>query len=927
MKSFQNHTGDIVIRRVVSTILQFRILPAVILSTLILAFFNKMSLSNLILARGDTFLYFYPYWQAAADALKSGHIPLWNPNLFMGAPFLANSQAGFFYPLNWPVWLLFPTPYAASASILLHLFIAAMGTYVLGRYCFGLSRTAGLFSALLFGLGGYFTAQVEHINQLQGLSWLPWIFFSIANSKSPIRSNIFMRMAATAVFFSMQLLAGHSQTAFITGVGALIFLITHNQRGGLRNTGKKIFPIVGGFTLALLMTAVQLLPTLELAQLSSRQGGLSYNEVVSFSLHPFILGRSLLLGYDQSLFTEYVAMLPISALLMAFVGSWQAGRRDKVWSLIVLVIAGFMLALGRFAPVYWLLARVPGFDLFRAPARWLALFAFGVSLLAGIGLDAISHIESNPHKLWQQNLGKSLKWAFGGIAGLIGWAFLSVVLVRAVPIGSEVEAEWPSTISIIGWLVETFFLFLGLKITLNPKLNRYRTRAIVGLAIIFLFTGTRSMPYNNLTTPEAYFDLRPAILRLQTSASVPKARYLSLSDIFFDPGDQGELLSIYEDQLPAKSFFDYIVAIKLKEIVAPNLPMAYGLSSVDGFDGGILPTSSYSHLTQLILQNNKQSIDGRLREQLTAVPDARWLDLFNVGYIITDKTGDTWKTINGELDVYFDLQHPVTLLPGGEISAAFVPNFPSTGIAVLGGGDVGTIQIESAGIIKDISPVSIADDLVVARWPGEWVPDSVLLKGAESGIWQVQGISLFNDENMTFHSLVLGEYKLIHSGDVKIYQNLDVQPRAFLVSDWSWKPDVESSLQLMESPAFNPRKSAVLIGSGLPASGGTLENSRVEIETYQPEKISISVSTPQAAILILTDANYPGWDAQIDTVSVPIFPADVLFRAIMIPAGSHLVEIFFEPQSFVNGRWISLLGIFVWLASLYLAVRPRTKKE
>ena len=43
---------------------------------------------NLILARGDTFLYFYPYWAYRARVLLSGHLPLWNPDLFMGAPFI-----------------------------------------------------------------------------------------------------------------------------------------------------------------------------------------------------------------------------------------------------------------------------------------------------------------------------------------------------------------------------------------------------------------------------------------------------------------------------------------------------------------------------------------------------------------------------------------------------------------------------------------------------------------------------------------------------------------------------------------------------------------------------------------------------------------------------------------------------------------------
>ena len=48
------------------------------LALLALLFFWRLAFSGLILARGDTFLYFYPYWQAASDALARGSVPLWN---------------------------------------------------------------------------------------------------------------------------------------------------------------------------------------------------------------------------------------------------------------------------------------------------------------------------------------------------------------------------------------------------------------------------------------------------------------------------------------------------------------------------------------------------------------------------------------------------------------------------------------------------------------------------------------------------------------------------------------------------------------------------------------------------------------------------------------------------------------------------------
>ena len=94
----------------------FRFAPYILIVALILFFFAKLAFTNLILGRGDLFLYFYPYWHAAAERLRDGSIPLWNPNLFMGAPFLANSQAGVLYPLNWPLWWLLPTPYAVRVK-------------------------------------------------------------------------------------------------------------------------------------------------------------------------------------------------------------------------------------------------------------------------------------------------------------------------------------------------------------------------------------------------------------------------------------------------------------------------------------------------------------------------------------------------------------------------------------------------------------------------------------------------------------------------------------------------------------------------------------------------------------------------------------------------------------------------------------------
>ncbi|CAG0928334.1 hypothetical protein TFLX_00853 [Thermoflexales bacterium] len=154
-----------------------------ILLALVLAFFWKLALTNLLIARGDIFYYFYPYRDFAAQAVREGRLALWNPYLFMGTPFMANSQAGFFYPFNLGlVWL--ETARAINWTIVLHIFIAASGAYAFARSRLKSSIAASLLAAASFGLGGYLGTQIEHINQLQGLAWIGWIFLAYESAVS-----------------------------------------------------------------------------------------------------------------------------------------------------------------------------------------------------------------------------------------------------------------------------------------------------------------------------------------------------------------------------------------------------------------------------------------------------------------------------------------------------------------------------------------------------------------------------------------------------------------------------------------------------------------------------------------------------------------------------------------------------------------------
>ena len=911
-----------------------------ILAMLVLFFFAKLAFSGQILARGDTFLYFYPYWQVAADALGSGRVPLWNPDIFMGAPLLANSQAGFFYPLNWPVWLLFSTPYAVSASILLHVTIAGCGAYLAARRTLDLGRLAALFAGALFALGGYLTAQVEHVNQLQGMAWLPWQFAALAPLVASESRNRSWRgylpvILATGVLFALQLLAGHTQTTFITGVALAIWLVFHAARkpGRAGKLMRYLFVLVASVMLAAMLAAVQLLPTLELTGQSSRQGGLLLNEVLSFSWHPLLLAQAILPNYSGAFYTEYVFYVPLTAIALAMVGAWSWRKYPAAAPWLWLSIVTIILAFGRFTPAYYLLGRLPGFDLFRAPTRWLAVAALAVALLAGLGWQRLRrYADSDRLPDERRAIVLPLVCAGIGIALLILWRFVAGRLIGLVPLGPEAPYTAPDPRALLLWLSELALAGLLFRAILSAEPARAREAAfeLLVLSMAVMWLSSRALPYNQLTTAEAYFDLRPPQARLIATANcvVPDTvcnaspdRFLSLSKIFFDPGDTAEIESNFAGRLDAAALYDYLVAVKHKEVLSPNLSMIHDLPAIDGFDGGLLPLRAYTELMSLILPGEASTTDGRLREYLTAAPEARWISLFNGRYLITDKTGDSWRE-----GVFFDRQHPARPASDG-IAVADIPDYEATELWLIAQGSPPPVEVAtSQSAVWQLTPALLSgSDLYRVIFPAPVVPEAITLLPCPEGsnACGAEALTLVDGRDKTFQPLTFAPYRLIHSGDVKIYENTAALPRAFMVYDWQWASDPATVIEQMRDPDFDPASSAVIVGDGghPPPLGG---NGTAEIVQYLPEQVSVRVTSDEPGLLVLGDANYPGWTVAIDGLPAEIRQVDGLFRGIFVPAGEHAVEFRFRPITFSRGAVVSLSGLLLLIGlAAWLAIERR----
>jgi hypothetical protein len=459
-----------------------------------------------------------------------------------------------------------------------------------------------------------------------------------------------------------------------------------------------------------------------------------------------------------------------------------------------------------------------------------------------------------------------------------------------------------------------------------------------------LFLATRQLTYNaRATAPDALLSLRPPVTYLLQAGQgdAPPDRFLSISNIFFEPGDTAELQAIFGDQLSEAAFYDLIVATKMKEILAPNLPLYYRVSAVDGYDGGVLPLKTYLEFQKIFLDPALIQTDGRLREQLTSIPAARWLDLMNARYIITDKVGDQWYD-----GVLHDLRFVIPLKTGQVVSTTQIPPLRADALSVVYSdpqsvgplarmtvtfGDGSQKQLE----VRD-QPIETKEGRSVVRLP--WGEPRRVTAVQATGVEGVtlHGLALVNSQNGAFQSFVIapqGEFDLAHTGDVKIYENRTVLPRAFLVSDVYFAANDDDAVQFMQSQEFDPASKVVLVKDGKTEGMREGENSlslfpslHPAIISYSPEHVVIDVKAPQDGYLVLTDAYYPGWSATIDGRPAEIERADIMFRAVHVPAGSQRVELRYQPQSFSIGLLISI-GTAVVIGGVWFVVRRRNKSR
>ena len=291
----------------------------------------------------------------------------------------------------------------------LHILLAALLSYLFLRGEVR-SRAAALIGSLVFAFGGYLSGYpVLQLAILETAAWLPlalWAARRLA-ARRDLRSA-----ALLALPLALSVLAGHPQTYtliwYLTGIYFLYQ--AWRERSGWRK------PLAGfgvAVVLALMLSAVQLVPTFEFMRLSTR-ADLPYT--VAGAGFPLSDVWQMIVPGALSHFSPLYAGVLALALAVFAIGAYGVSRTGNARSVVgrdvpfwlVIALIGLLVSFGNnlaiFDGLYWFM---PGYRVFRNQERDALIVSFAVAVLAAHGADLLLHSLTRRLRTW---LRREVRW-------------------------------------------------------------------------------------------------------------------------------------------------------------------------------------------------------------------------------------------------------------------------------------------------------------------------------------------------------------------------------------------------------------------------------------------------------------------------------------------------------------------------------------
>ncbi len=807
------------------------------------------------------------YWRYFGfTTLAKGTIPLWNPHIYGGTPFVAGLQSALFYPLN-VIFLIFPIHVAINYSIILHVFLSGVFTYLYLRYIDfrgaarrngegtvpsfpgRLSRPSCMISSLafMFCAPQIFHIYPGHLPNLCTMIWLPLILLFL---ELFIRTKNFLYAILGGAAVAFNILAGHPQYFFYTAIAVIVyFIIRVVQELREYRDWKHFWYHLSGFFLIYLtgisLSAIQLLPAFELVKHSARQI-LTYEWVGQFSFAPenFITlfipeffgdllktpywGRYYL--WEMSL---YVGILPL--MLCALASFYSRNLFTRAFLIVALVTT--ILALGKFTPLFKVLyGLVPGFNMFRGNSKFIFITAFFLSALSGIGAEYLqSGILKNDSPGTSNR--RRMRSFFPVTIGIVAAVGLFIVIFFVFRTG---YGTWYGIIHKIYVLGDRYTTLPDLK---DPKFLHATFAIAAKSGVRFIILAILSLLVIGLWF---HTSLRRHIL-------IPITIALLFGDLWFFGNKylvtfnsqqcfwNGEMLNILKnDPEPFR-----ITTVGRFEL---NQGMAHGISHIGGYDANVI--KEYSEFMNVSC--------GKPVDELNIVIEVKQIskltNLLNVKYVI--------------LPANARVQHPAIKPVLNDSNYALFQNMQA---------------LPRAFVVHNAKILQGRDAILKELSSNEFHPLKYTIIEEPSGYGTQQAIP---------------EFSPVDSSPPHREDEEKVNKQVQAGGPFQ-KHDKTNSQNLLSEP--------------IPT-----------ILEYSPNRVTVKAHLMEDGYLVLGDTFYPGWNAYEDKTKHKVLKTNYILRSVFLKKGEHTVTFVYEPKSFFIGM-ITTLTTVVILTPVSLLMRRKLK--
>lgn len=180
-------------------------------------------------------------------------------------------------------------------------------------------------------------------------------------------------------------------------------------------------------------------------------------------------------------------------------------------------------------------------------------------------------------------------------------------------------------------------------------------------------------------------------------------------------------------------------------------------------------------------------------------------------------------------------------------------------------------------------------------------------------------------DTISFGNEFDARFRRVFSGEMAIYENLKVFPEAWVVPEIKIANNEMEAAKAISHRDFDPASMAVVEKNGaqpdvdISGDGAGLKPLGCAVKRRSPENVEIKLPDGASGLLVLADAWYPNWKAEVDGVDREVLKTDLAFQGVEIKKGESIVTLKYVDDKLQTGRRSAYAGaavcILIWLTA------------